>query len=163
MLETVWLSMLSAGIVLFIVSLFLMLYWRVFGLIDELSGRKAKRHIKKLREISNSSVDMSAISTGELGLAVSNGDSLLSETVVKVPSGEKSLKDMIDDPYGSVGKGAKVKKDSYVCDFPSCSDSRYVLDESVTGLFSDVEQEVMSKKSIIIIEEQTSLSKEDML
>lgn len=154
MLKSVWVTLLVLGILLFILSLFMMLYWKVFSLIDEISGKKAKRQIAKLREYNNSTGEMTSVSTGDLELLMAGGGSLLDETVTKVDTGERSLKDMIDDPYGSVGKGA-VKKQK-----PTIKPSRrqeYVVDEGVTGLLEDVAEEIRSRKSVIILDEQSSI------
>lgn len=158
MIDTLCLVLLGAGSLLFIISLFMMLYWKIFNLIDEISGRKAKRQIAKLREYNSSTGEMTSVSTGELELMMAGGSSMLSEPITKVDTGERSLKDMIDDPYGSVGKGAK----KYVINRQSPEErkpkqSEYVVDEDVTGLFSDVEFDAMSKKSIIILDEQSSI------
>lgn len=147
MLEWVWIGMLSSGVLLLILSLVLTLRWRVFSLIDELSGRKAKRQIAKLRAY-NASGEMSSASTGELELLTAGGGSLVQEPITIVHGGSGSLKSRIDDPYGSVGKNA-VKK--------SVSSERYAVDEGVTGILNDIELEALKKKSIIILDEQSSL------
>lgn len=154
MLGTLWIVMLVAGVLLFIASLFMLLYWNVFNLIDEMSGRKAKRQIAKLREYNSSTGEMTSVSTGELELMMAGGGSLLAETVTKVNPEERSLKDMIDDPYGSVGKGAVASSSSKP---KPTRRQEYVIDEGVTGLLSDVESEIQAKKSIIILDEQSSL------
>lgn len=151
MLGTIWVILLIAGVFLLLASLFMALYWRVLSLADEISGKKAKRQIAKLREYNSTTGEMTAISTGELELMLAGGGSLLAETVTKVDTKVKSLKDMIDDPYGSVGKGA-VKP---VNKLPV--EHEYVVDEGVTGLLSDVELGMLSKKSIIILDEQSSI------
>lgn len=148
--SSLWVIFLSIGVVLFVVALFLMLYWRVFSIIDEISGRKAKRQIAKLRGYNSSSGDMSSVSTGELELLTSGGGSMLTEPVQKVSSGSASLRDMIDDPYGHVGKGATKKA-------TSGPEPSYKVDDGVTGILSEVELGVLSKKSIIILDEQSSL------
>lgn len=151
MLGTIWVILLIAGVFLLLASLFMALYWRVLSLADEISGKKAKRQIAKLREYNSTTGEMTAISTGELELMLAGGGSLLAETVTKVDTRVKSLKDMIDDPYGSVGKGA-VKP---VNKLPV--EQEYVVEEGVTGLLSDVELGMLSKKSIIILDEQSSI------
>lgn len=151
MLGTIWVILLIAGVFLLLASLFMALYWRVLSLADEISGKKAKRQIAKLREYNSTTGEMTAISTGELELMLAGGGSLLAETVTKVDTKVKSLKDMIDDPYGSVGKGA-VKP---VNKLPV--EQEYVVEEGVTGLLSDVELGMLSKKSIIILDEQSSI------
>ena len=151
MLGTIWVILLIAGVFLLLASLFMALYWRVLSLADEISGKKAKRQIAKLREYNSTTGEMTAISTGELELMLAGGGSLLAETVTKVDTKVKSLKDMIDDPYGSVGKGA-VKP---VNKLPV--EQEYVVEEEVTGLLSDVELGMLSKKSIIILDEQSSI------
>lgn len=153
MLGTIWVILLIAGVFLLLASLFMALYWRVLSLADEISGKKAKRQIARLREYNSTTGEMTAISTGELELMLAGGGggSLLAETVTKVDTKVKSLKDMIDDPYGSVGKGA-VKP---VNKLPV--EQEYVVEEGVTGLLSDVELGMLSKKSIIILDEQSSI------
>lgn len=151
MLGTIWVILLIVGVCLLVASLFMALYWRVLSLIDEISGKKAKRQIAKLREYNSTTGEMTAISTGELELMLAGGGSLLAETVTKVDTKVKSLKDMIDDPYGSVGKGA-VKP---VNKLPV--EQEYVVEEEVTGLLSEVELGMLSKKSIIILDEQSSI------
>lgn len=151
MLGTIWVILLIAGVFLLLASLFMALYWRVLSLADEISGKKAKRQIAKLREYNSTTGEMTAISTGELELMLAGGGSLLAETVTRVDTKVKSLKDMIDDPYGSVGKGA-VKP---VNKLPV--EQEYVVEEGVTGLLSDVELGMLSKKSIIILDEQSSI------
>jgi hypothetical protein len=147
-LEWLWIGMLSSGVLLFILSLVLALRWRVFSLIDEVSGRKAKRQIAKLRAY-NANGEMSSASTGELELLTAGGGSMVQETITIVDSGHGSLKSRIDDPYGSVGKNA-VKT-------PVKSGERYAVDETVTGILSDIELETLQKKSVIILDEQSSL------
>ena len=151
MLGTICVILLIAGVFLLLASLFMALCWRVLSLADEISGKKAKRQIAKLREYNSTTGEMTAISTGELELMLAGGGSLLAETVTKVDTKVKSLKDMIDDPYGSVGKGA-VKP---VNELPV--EQEYVVEEGVTGLLSDVELGMLSKKSIIILDEQSSI------
>ena len=158
MLEILWVILLITGAIFFIISLFMMLYWKIFSLIDEISGRKAQRQIAKLREYNNSTGEMTSVSTGELELLMAGGGSLLAETVTKIDPAERSLKDMIDDPYGSVGKGAvRSSSTDKVIDVKPQRQQEYVVEEGVTGLLSDVELEIMSKKSIIILDEQSSL------
>ena len=155
MSNTIWVAFLIMGVLLFIISLFMMLYWKVFSLLDEISGRKAKRQIAKLREYNNSTGDMSSVSTGDLELLMAGGGSLLDETVTKVNPRERSLKDMIDDPYGSVGKGAVRKQSGKTDNTPVHKE--YVVDEGVTGLLEDVAEEIRTRKSIIILDEQSSI------
>lgn len=151
MLGTIWVILLIAGVFLLLASLFMALYWRVLSLADEISGKKAKRQIAKLREYNSTTGEMTAISTGELELMLAGGGSLLAETVTKVDTKVKSLKDMIDDPYGSVGKGAVRPVNKLPVE------QEYVVEEEVTGLLSDVELGMLSKKSIIILDEQSSI------
>ena len=159
MLDSLWIALLVAGVLLLIVSLFMTLYWKVLNLIDEISGRKAKRQIAKLREYNSSTGEMTSVSTGELELMMAGGGSLLAETVTKVDPGERSLKDMIDDPYGSVGKGAVrgQGRPAKVVERQPTRQPEYVVEEGVTGLLSDVELAIQTKKSIIILDEQSSI------
>ena len=50
-MRTVGFIILGVGVLLFVTSLVLMVVFKVPELIDELSGRKAKRQIKRLKEL----------------------------------------------------------------------------------------------------------------
>lgn len=153
MLETLWVVSLILGALLFIVSLFMMLYWKVFSLIDELSGRKAKRQIAKLRSYS-SSTDIISVDTKDLGVISSEDDLLLKETNIDISPNERSLKNMIDDPYGSVGKGA-VK--SSATTHPKKKMVDVQPDEGETGILEDIPVYSNVYKRIVIIDEQSSI------
>lgn len=143
-----WLVLLFSGLVSLIITLFLALYWRVFNLIDEISGRKAKRQIAKLREYNNSTGEITSVSTGELELVMAGGGTLVSETATssKTPSSEKSLREMIDDPYGSVSqKTAEPPRGTFK------SEVERSPEDGETGILS------ADMSGIVILEEQSSL------
>lgn len=144
-----WLVLLFSGLISLIITLFLALYWRVFNLIDEISGRKAKRQIAKLREYNNSTGEITSVSTGELELVMAGGGTLVSNTSESsktTSSSEKSLREMIDDPYGSVSQKAYApSKGTYA------SEVEQSPDDGETGILSE------STMGIVILEEQSSL------
>ena len=65
MLRTIGFIMLGGGILLFVISLVLMVVFKVPELIDELSGRKAKRQIKRLREINEGTGSIEGMDTSD--------------------------------------------------------------------------------------------------
>lgn len=121
MLYDVGIAMLISGIVFIVASLVLMVVWRVPSLIDEISGRKAKRLIQQMKN-SNLSIGGNATSS----LAVVGVDptafSLPTQKIEipevptvsrSVPSGSgSSLMQLVNDPYGTIGGKKRVVQDN---------------------------------------------------
>ena len=90
--------MMLAGGVGMCVSLILAFKWKVFDILDELSGRKAKRQIQRLRELNVSSGSIEGLSTNDLYQLWGSGSINLNNRVfdnfdeeVKEKSPEKAL------------------------------------------------------------------------
>lgn len=149
-LEVLWLGMLALGVLLLLVALFLMLYWKVPRLIDELSGRRAKKQLARLRELSDSSVNIASFATDELNALV-EASAPMELTVKREGADGSSLRDLIDDPYGLVGS-----KYTGIRSSASKGQASYAIDEGVTG-FLDIAAEGSRGKSIVLKMEQSSL------
>ena len=94
MLRSIWLAMLITAAVFFFIAIILTLVWHIPTLLDELSGNKAKRRIKQMKEfnerntISDSSTSdfLNSINESKVTPVSASGD-LTSDI-----SGGKSLK-----------------------------------------------------------------------
>lgn len=149
-LEVLWLVMLSVGVLLLLVALFLMLYWKIPRLTDELSGRRAKKQLARLKELSDSSVNIASFATDELN-ALLSASAPMELTVKREGADGSNLRDLIDDPYGLVGSKYTGIRSSVA----KSADS-YFIDEGVTG-FLDAAAEGNQGKSIVLKMEQSSL------
>lgn len=140
MLVVLGFTLLSIGILLFILSVILFTVWKVPSLIDELSGRKAKRHINKMRRVNMSDTVEVFSSTTDNFLGSNNISGTISE-----------LGKLVADPYGTVGKIAQSESvKSANINISQVSD-----EDIATELFEEGGNDV----HIVLIEEQTSLSK----
>lgn len=73
MLREMWLIMLISGIVLLATAVLLLFVLRIPELLDELSGRKAKRQIKRLRELNIGTGVLETIGTDDVYLSATSG------------------------------------------------------------------------------------------
>ena len=101
MLYSIFIIMLVCGSCIFCLSLVLMFALHILDVMDELSGRKAKRQIKHLKELNLGTGSLEGISsglaTGDIYQAFSSG-SLLSEEISlaeKMPIGKSKQEDKI--------------------------------------------------------------------
>lgn len=85
MLRTIWIGMLIAGFVLLMLAIILTFALKIPALVDELSGRKAKRQIKRLKELNRGTAGLENMGTEEVYSAMSSG-SLLSSEMAKLES-----------------------------------------------------------------------------
>lgn len=156
-LETIGFTMICIGSALIITSLVLTVVWKVPSLIDELSGRKAKRQIERMKKLNIASSSLTAMNTAEFYKSMRDEVPLsrkegipISESVTNT----SELSKLVDDPYNTVGSGAVVP----VVDQP---EQGYPLDdEAVTDIFDDSDvQDVPVNKvfDIQIVVEQSSL------
>lgn len=77
MLTLIGIGMFVVGLLGILVSLILMFVWRVPDLMDEISGRKAKRQIKRLREINQGLSGMSSLSSSDVNDVINNSGTLV--------------------------------------------------------------------------------------
>ena len=161
MLKDIWIIMLLLGFLGIILSLMLFFIWRVPELIDDLSGNKAKRQIKLMRDINSNSGSLERFSTNEVYMGFSNG-SLLSEDSVNIkvdqeysdiiPEKIESIKhndNMVDDETGTVDEDDVVTSDLSKVE----NKTEFLYDEEESTSYVD-ESDVVTIK---ILEELSSV------
>lgn len=145
MLVTIGYTMLAIGFILIVLSLVFTVVWKVPSLIDELSGRKAKRQIERMRKLNIASSNLTGMDTAEFYRSMSEGNLVINRVKTNdrnsVDSSE--LSKLVDNPYNvSTDNKVVMQKDVY-CE----------SDDIVTDLFD----EVVKGYNIKIVEEQSSL------
>lgn len=145
MLVTIGYTMLAIGFILIVLSLVFTVVWKVPSLIDELSGRKAKRQIERMRKLNIASSNLTGMDTAEFYRSMSEGNLVINrvKTNDKNSVDSSELSKLVDNPYNvSTDNKVIVQKDDY-CE----------SDDIVTDLFD----EVVKGYNIKIVEEQSSL------
>lgn len=145
MLVTIGYTMLAIGFILIVLSLVFTVVWKVPSLIDELSGRKAKRQIERMRKLNIASSNLTGMDTAEFYRSMSEENLVINRVKTNnrnsVDSSE--LSKLVDNPYNvSTDNKVVMQKDVY-CE----------SDDIVTDLFD----EVVKGYNIKIVEEQSSL------
>lgn len=145
MLVTIGYTMLAIGFILIVLSLVFTVVWKVPSLIDELSGRKAKRQIERMRKLNIASSNLTGMDTAEFYRSMSEENLVINRVKTNdrnsVDSSE--LSKLVDNPYNvSTDNKVVVQKDDY-CE----------SDDIVTDLFDGV----VKGYNIKIVEEQSSL------
>lgn len=145
MLVTIGYTMLAIGFILIVLSLVFTVVWKVPSLIDELSGRKAKRQIERMRKLNIASSNLTGMDTAEFYRSMSEENIVVNRVKANdrnsIDSSE--LSKLVDNPYNvSSDNKVIVQKNDY-CE----------SDDIVTDLFD----EVVKGYNIKIVEEQSSL------
>lgn len=145
MLVTIGYTMLAIGFILIVLSLVFTVIWKVPSLIDELSGRKAKRQIERMRKLNIASSNLTGMDTAEFYRSMSEENIVVNRVKANdrnsIDSSE--LSKLVDNPYNvSSDNKVIVQKNDY-CE----------SDDIVTDLFD----EVVKGYNIKIVEEQSSL------
>lgn len=145
MLWNIWVIMLVCSILLFLLSLTLIFVFKVPDLLDELSGRKAKRQIKRLKELNIGTSTIDGLSTDDVYAVIPSGSLLLDE-VSKVDyheTNDEGKTTGIDD----IGSTTLMDGD----------ETSYMSDNDATSILNGVREFCENRVCIEIIEEQTSL------
>lgn len=147
MYTTLGITMIGVGVCFIITSLILMIVWKVPSLIDDLSGRKAKRQIARMRELSSEVSTSSKLSnSGEFYKAVNSHVS--SNEINSQTTGDliKSFKDT------DLNSSIKNEDDC-------CTTELKGVDVNDSNENNEANNMICSskKKNIIVIEEQTSI------
>lgn len=77
MLNIIGICMVIFGVLGISVSILLTFLWKIPDLLDELSGKKAKRQIKRLRELNIGTGGIEGITTNELYEMINNSGNLV--------------------------------------------------------------------------------------
>lgn len=174
MLRNIGITMIILGLILLVVSLILVFALKIPDLLDELSGKKAKRQIKRLKELNIGTGSLEGVATDEFYRSLSTSGSLLSEEYLyeNKPKGDSkskgikvkdlntkdTVKDFKSDSSvvnlnGNVGEDSKTQYMREEEDTPT----GYIQDDDVTGMLDEVNDFIHTKHVINIIEEQSSL------
>lgn len=164
-----WLVLLILGIICIVVALILMCVFRVPDLIDELSGRKAKRQIKKLKELNVNTTGGLDLATEDILSAPVDMDKVITPDILV----DKRISDKISGKNTTVESNneshtiskkveiSEIENDSNKSEGTTNTEqdtselSTEYLEE--TSFMSDIEDYKESISEIELIEEQTSL------
>lgn len=171
MLEILWLGMLITGFALLLLSVLLIFIWRIPELVDELSGRKAKRQIKRLKELNIGTGSLDNMSTNDIYSVISDGNLVADEISEKDLEKKYKLdedasvaeeqniidnhvdEDDEDDEGATSDMQSEESKTGYISDATNYMDD----EDGETGILEDIREVLASKQNILIIEEQTSI------
>ena len=175
MWKDVWIIMLLLAFIFLAISILLTFIWDVPSLIDELSGRKAKRQIKMLHELNSNTSTFDKLSTNEIYSGISSGTLLNEELnnidkdeVIEYGSNEAyiiSPKEELDDDEEStsfLGDNEGNEEDTSYMDCVDEEATSYLGEDSsddstsYLNVSSDI-IEAEKNKQITILEEQSSL------
>lgn len=159
MYRTIWFIMLGSGGTLFTLSIILFFVFNVPELLDELSGRKAKRQIKRLKKLSQSA-DISDMSTEDIYSSVTSG-SLLSRELKLLEN-----KDILENTSDLKGKvvDVHIEKSNGVSHICEEENTTLMEEDQVTNYMSDVDETSYMEDRrvpcvIRVLEEQTSIGR----
>ena len=145
----VWLFMLVASVVIFIVAFILIIIWNIPSLIDDISGKKAKRYIKTIHRLNSTTSIFNKLDTDDIYLGIS------SDIILQKDLGSINL------------SSSSIEVDSCLEDSDDCGtsflleryedyDSTCFLSEKEENSYSDCNEKV-DTLNILILEEQSSL------
>ncbi len=164
MWKEIWIIMLLVAFICLAGSILLVFLWDVPSLIDELSGRKAKRQIKMLHELNSSTSTFDKLSTNEIYSSISSG-TLLNEELHNIDKDEvkdfdinESIEDVEETSTSFLGSEVE-ESTSYLADDVSEATS-YLGEEDYeesTSFLSTEEEVGINPIKITILEEQSSL------
>lgn len=144
-METLWMIMLLVSFLSFVGSILLMFIWKIPDLIDELSGRKAKRQIKLLHEMNINTGAFDKLSTTDLYSSLHTGAmvsdlSPISEEEKEVVKKNEDIREVVsDDTDGATSFLEETEGETTYMEGDGNDFSR------------------MMSESIIVLEEQSSI------
>lgn len=163
MLRDIWIIMLVLAFLCFLLGLLLSFIWKVPNLMDELSGRKAKRQIKILQDLNTNTETFDRLTTTEIYSSIPSG-TLLNEELVNID--ERSFikgNTSEDEPYieNEYEEKTSILEVDDKTSLLEDEDGTSILEEdeegtSLLGNSYKLENKV-SELNISIIEEQSSL------
>lgn len=152
MLRTVGLIMLVVGVVLLVISLILIFTLKIPELLDELTGRKAKRQIKRLKELSQGTGSLDGMATDDFYITMPSGT--LNSVEVNVVENEE-IKDEDDLETNYIDES---NLETNYMDEDNETEFMDEVGEDASTNYIDAENSILTEKHFIrIIEEQSSL------
>ena len=161
MLWDIGLVMVVVGLILLVVSLILVFALKIPDLLDELSGRKAKRQIKRLKELNIGTGSLEGIPTDDFYSSLSSGNLIteeyraVSKDLKKDEEISEAEENVLNKNFVSSENGEEAKT-GYM-DVSEEEPTGFIGDDDVTGILNDVNECIENKHTIDIIEEQTSI------
>lgn len=156
MLWYIGVIMLTVGLLLLVVSLILVFALRIPELLDELSGRKAKRQIKHLKELNIGTGSLEGVATEDFYNSLSSGNMISEEYEIRSEVAKQVTSEILS-------KEENKKEDISVEDVDK---TQFIEEDEVpTGFVEDEEDKATGllvedepKKNVIqLLEEQSSL------
>lgn len=155
MIEWVGIGLLAFGLLGMAVAVLLAFVWKIPDVMDELSGRKAKRQIQGLKDLNIGSGGMDGFSTNELYELLNSSGNLLWTRLGS--SGSVSEDPVVDQrPID-----ADILERESSNDTNKMSDDGDLFENGVSGN-GEVSNVGRNFREVIVLEEQTSLSQEGM-
>ena len=155
MIEWIGIGMLAFGLFGMAVSVLLAFVWKIPDVMDELSGRKAKRQIQGLKDLNIGSGGMDGFSTNELYELLNSSGTLLWTRLGS--SGSVSEDPIVDQRPVDAGISERESNS----DLHKMSDDGDLFENGVSGN-GEVHNVSRNFREVLVLEEQTSLSAEDM-
>lgn len=151
MLKTLWLVMVISGGILFLVSLVMIVSFRTFSLIGELTGKTAKKQVARLKKLNvNTSTTGNLVINSETGVEEEIPIKEFSINNIKVEGGKES-----NSPVNGDGTTYMNQDDS--TSYMDVEDkTSYMEDYDETTYMEEVIQS--ERHSVVLIQEQTSLN-----
>jgi len=147
MLRDIWILMILVGFICLALSVVLFFIWKIPEVIDELSGRKAKRQIQAMRNFNSSTDSLDRFPTGDVYKNISSG-SLISREL-----GNTEVKPVIEE----ITSGRVDEEEIVTSDLEESNPTSY-LPENIEET-SFLERGIMGVNScsVKILEEMSSL------
>ena len=114
MLRDVGIVMLCIGVLLLVISLILIFALKIPDLLDELSGRKAKRQIKRLKELNVGTGSLGEVATEDVYQSISSSTLLPEKIVVKRDSNPDSQDKLVELENAEEASGNNLGSESDV-------------------------------------------------
>lgn len=151
--------MIISGLSGFFISLILMVAWRVPDLMDEISGRKAKRQIKHLREANIGTGAFDSMSTNDIYEVMGSGSLIQSSVEKDIETGvievvKTSRREGLEEEEGIKEKSVNQK------DWEEEKEKKEKVEEKEEEEVDEVEEELATgiiEESLILIEEASSI------
>lgn len=162
MLWDIGLIMVIVGLILLVISLILVFALKIPDLLDELSGRKAKRQIKRLKELNIGTGSLEGIATDDFYSSLSSGNLIteeykaVSKDLKKDEEIEEVEKNVLSKNVIPSSDDEEEAKTGYMDDSEE-QPTGFIGDDDVTGILNDVNECIENRHTIDIIEEQTSI------
>lgn len=144
MLKAIWAGMLILGLVLLILTVVLSICWRVVSIVNELSGKTAKKQIELLKNIKVSTTVNPVIVDTEDGFSTN-----ITDVQDLKPYIEDKTGIMNEEDYNNIDKTNIMDEDEEV-EIMVKEDNTNLLDESYLP---------KNKREVILLNEISSLNK----